>query len=582
MLVCYKSYEDKAARWVPSIGFGIVREAVRGSEAVAAALRLAGVRDVRGLHAWLQTGLYVAETGSCDDMQSVATTLLRGGDCEDWAAVALAGLWALGVAGRVVGGGDSVDPYRHVWIEAWTDDGWRALDAKPHQDGYPFGETSRWASTVVVWSPDVVQGSGADEDPLIKCEADANKWMKPEQMKFYLERVKKDKGTNAYMGTVNALKGCYHSLRRSQILAFIGASIDASAATIAAKTGAYVAGASAFANLVEAKTLGEVNMVMAAEYVATYFDGVGTAEANAQKRGALRQYAMQVGGNPTASDQQLAAVAAFYIAQQATARGIVLDDWLAAVKSDPEAVRRNPQAVIAALQASEGTAAVAGSAGSVLAAFDKGFKKLITHPLKWARQVFVTEVGKGIRALAENLLDAEQNVPWLGQFFLKPLGFHAQAVILQQIGAAMVDGSIATFDETAVASAAGETFVAAGQAFVAASGFLPAPWNVAALAIGVLSIAVGETILYHVDKAQDDDRARAKAEAQARYDAAMAEYAEQQRRAIPAGWADMGNGWIYGQWSDGRGWAGYVAARFIDPDGWTIGAWWNGKQWVMR
>lgn len=153
----------------------------------------------------------------------------------------------------------------------------------------------------------------------------------------------------------------------------------------------------------------------------------------------------------------------------------------------------------------------AGESGNFFAKLGRGFSRLVRDPLGWARRVFVTEPGKGIRQLGRAILNARRDVPMLGKFFLDPFGFTAQAVLLEQVGEAMVDGSISTFDERKFGMAAGETFAAAGEALLVAAAFIPQPFGLAAAALGALSKAAGELIKNEIARAhQKTQEARAK------------------------------------------------------------------------
>lgn len=197
----------------------------------------------------------------------------------------------------------------------------------------------------------------------------------------------------------------------------------------------------------------------------------------------------------TLSEEQLRGAISVKLAQLATGYGVYFGD----VMRDPAQAELLVQSL---KNGAAGAAALAGSAGNFFKDFARGFKKLIRDPLGWARRVFVTEPGKAIRNVGREILRGRNNVPFLGKFFLDPFGFTAQAVFLEQLGEAMVDGSISTFDEAKFGFSVGRTFSAAGEALLAASPFLPPPWSLIAAAAGALSKAAGELIQNEIGRAK--------------------------------------------------------------------------------
>jgi len=360
-------------------------------------------------------------------------------------------------------------------------------------------------------------------DPVLRGAADFGKYLNPEQTRLYLDGYGQP-GTAGRLTVTQQIQQNRHTLTLSQVLARIGNTINANASVIQAKTGVYVGTAADFKEFTEARSLEEVNEAMAAEVVA---DMISPGDGQQQREQAVIHAAIQLGAVPTIGVRDAAAVLAAGITLWANAWGIVLDDWIAYYKAHPNA---KPEDFI-------NTYAVAGSGKDLLAALGGGIDKLARHPLKALRRIFVTEVGKAIRAVGRNILDAEANAPWLAAFFTKPLGFHLQAVALEQIGNVLVDGSISTFNEQAFTRATGETLSAAGRALLAASPFLPPPYNVAAAALGALSVACGGLITNTLDAKEQQRANDAKARAQsAALTQAANEQAEYDRKvAVAAG-----------------------------------------------
>lgn len=196
---------------------------------------------------------------------------------------------------------------------------------------------------------------------------------------------------------------------------------------------------------------------------------------------------------------------------------------------------------------------ITGSAG-----LGKFFKKAKDAFTKAAPQIFreqvQNKVGEFVGGLGQSVLNLSNNVPLLGKFFLKPLGFTAQAELLRQIGNVLKGGSISDFDEKALAKEAASTFKEAGQALATAAPFFPPPWNVAAGALAGLSIAAGKILdgaiaereaaraaeKYEAAQKARLARAQAVVDDGLRYGKAAADYAiaGQPEPAEPAGLAD--------------------------------------------
>lgn len=151
--VCYSSNEDKRRRWpaetLPAI-FQAARDAIHRPEqrqALTRWMQARGIRTAQDLHNACRAGRYKPSPRlkrHCDPIQPVSVTIERGGDCDQWAAVVLAGLRLLGLGDRadealyLVSVGDDADPYRHVRVCLKAEGRYWQLDPKPNQDGAPF------------------------------------------------------------------------------------------------------------------------------------------------------------------------------------------------------------------------------------------------------------------------------------------------------------------------------------------------------------------------------------------------------------------------------------------------------------
>lgn len=184
--------------------------------------------------------------------------------------------------------------------------------------------------------------------------------------------------------------------------------------------------------------------------------------------------------------------------------------------------------------------AQAGAAGSFWEKFASGWSKLWTNPGQWLQRVFVTEPGKALEWAGRQILSATRNnwVKWL----VDPLGIaRVFGVFFQQLGRAMIDGAISTFEEQAFMIEVGRHWRAVGAALAVAAPFLPPPFNIIAAGLAALFTAAGVAVLYLYQQAEAERQAEAEAEAArqretlARQALAAAQAAEAERRALVAG-----------------------------------------------
>lgn len=525
LCIPYSSTAQKQRAYEATLLPGIVR--------VARAARPGrGGLTPREIHERVRTGRYVRIDGPRDCLIPVEQVLREGGDCDNWAAVQLVMAWESGIPVRLVTAGSTRDAYEHIYVEMFDSGRWVASNPKGSQQGMDYGQHPpysvyrRWAivgddvqlvpdSLVNATPVDVppagsgcdcqIKGSAADPDPVIRTVKDAELWLTAEQNKAYLNSYG-GSTSKARLQVVQALLGGYHGLTRSQMLARIGVVVQQKAQTAAAKLGGddfgIVQAADAYLqDLSEVKTLADVNRIMASRW-ATEMLEAGTQQG--MRIAELRRFAIAVGGNPNATDKQLAQVATLALQQQANALGVLVEDWINEHKRQYQAfgVEPDPRKVYnELLKRGHVVRAVQGSGADALQVFARGLESLFRNPGDWFRNV-VKEIGKGAHQLAENLLDAERNIPFLKQFFTAPLGFHAQAVLLQELANVLIEYRTSAFDSKRVGRATADVLVAAGQALIAASPFLPPPWNVAAAAVGALSMVAGSFVHDAIDNAE--------------------------------------------------------------------------------
>lgn len=146
--VCYRDFAAKREAYprdvIPFI-FGSASDACVNSAALTEWLSdnalftyPRGLDQLAALHEAARAGKYRKAAQPCDTLQPVEVTLEQGAPCSGWACVVGAALTALGYAWRLATAGDELDPYRHVYVQAFYAGKWYTLDPKGSQKGQAF------------------------------------------------------------------------------------------------------------------------------------------------------------------------------------------------------------------------------------------------------------------------------------------------------------------------------------------------------------------------------------------------------------------------------------------------------------
>lgn len=146
--VCYADFAAKREAYprevIPGI-FGSAADAMLNSHSLtewlsdnALFMYPRGLDQLRALHEAARSGKYRKAAQPCDTLQPVEVTLEQGAPCSGWACVVGAALTALGYAWRLVTAGDELDPYRHVYVQAFYGGKWYTLDGKGSERGQAF------------------------------------------------------------------------------------------------------------------------------------------------------------------------------------------------------------------------------------------------------------------------------------------------------------------------------------------------------------------------------------------------------------------------------------------------------------
>jgi hypothetical protein len=592
---CYESFADKAAQYP-----GVVREIVE--KASAGIPFVPAFPDLLSLHEWARRGRYVPELDDlgnpsrCDIVQAVPKTLRQGGDCDDWAVVILAGAMRAGWSARVVTGGDPQDPARHVWVEIFDGTRWVPLDAKGSQPGRALGDVRQWQKTVQYnVGP---QGSGAEV--LLNSYADVRSWLTEDQKDLWrnylryhytLHKWKEygpikakdpkglwdaiDKRLNTKDAAIpvelvlNTLKSAVGQMSPTQVMLIVGKNTAANAEQ----------------ELFTLRTLEDVNEVQVSEWVAKLQDSGKDGE------NAVRDFAIAAGAKSSASRKEVAGLMAAKLILEANALGVEFSAWVEAMsrlKGEADAANMELSAWLQGPGASRLDTALRAArpelSGEVVGSGENFFKRV----LKTLRKVFVTAPGRVIRDFGKQILKLRKNVPWLSQFVTRPLGIDLMATALEQLGNAMVDGSTRAFDAMALGKEVAGTLVAAGRALAAAGPFLPPPWNVAAVAVGALSMAAGSYLGKALQEAElkklgiDPYKQTMYVDEFGRQVDAdglpldpvqrQAELQRRQQQASPqGGWTQGADGYYYGHYDFGAPYGLQYVALIWNGTGWQLG-----------
>ena len=141
------------------------------------------------------------------------------------------------------------------------------------------------------------------------------------------------------------------------------------------------------------------------------------------------------------------------------------------------------------------------SGSSFWSKFSSGLKKLFSNPGEWLQRVFITEPGKAIAWAGRQLYSVSKN-QWT-KWLIDPLGVMRQlGTFFEELGAAMIDGAITTFDERRFAIENAQHWRQVGIALGVAAPFLPPPFNVIALGLSAVFTAASTAILMVYSQAE--------------------------------------------------------------------------------
>lgn len=152
--ICYASFADKARRYPAETLPAVLAAAAQAPghpvfdnwfhRAVSARALADPVTRLRQLHDAVRAGAYVPELDArgndlaCDVVRFTQTTIRAGGDCEDWAAVLLAGTAIIADGALLVTSGETHDNFLHIAVAAMLGGRLYLLDPKGDEFGAPF------------------------------------------------------------------------------------------------------------------------------------------------------------------------------------------------------------------------------------------------------------------------------------------------------------------------------------------------------------------------------------------------------------------------------------------------------------
>jgi hypothetical protein len=513
-------------------------------------------RDARAIHDWARAGKYTPENIPGDEVRTAQEILEGGGDCDDWASLLLAAYSRAGYDVRLVTAGDDGDNFEHVYVEVFTGGQWVPSDPKGSQRGHAFGVESVFPVRRVfdryseVFGGNFARGSRGDVQSALgtvnKFDAFAPRTMdSPGGLAHEAAHTVQGSGYNQIDEGVKAFV-------RTQ---YIGGTLtygyrpDNSRAQISgtqkAAINARVAEGVPFNVSRDVWKLINSPVPLNVPAIAQEWAQEGRAltpeeTAYLNQIAPLVQQRLALLAQPISDDKF---VAAFVAAELPAAQAIAISNAIGVEGTDGE--RRAAIAdYLIVLAGAYGTTLRAGltQIGIPVPTQDSdlgsaGFFSQITDKIQGAgikaqdlaRQV-QTGVGVALQQIGRAVIKLEQKAPWFGTFISRPLGFHLQATALEQLGNAVRDGSITTFDEKILMRATADTLTAAGQAFLIA-GAVPSPYSALFIAIGTVSIAAGKFI----DGAIDAAETRRAMAADPNYGAVTLRYDSQGRQIDEAG-----------------------------------------------
>lgn len=133
----------------------------------------------------------------------------------------------------------------------------------------------------------------------------------------------------------------------------------------------------------------------------------------------------------------------------------------------------------------------------------------------WFNNTVTKNIGRALVWVAEQILKGRDNVPYLGTFFLDPLGISLLAETLRQVGEYARTGDAArSFNERVLGFELGTHWTALGQALIVAGGIIAQtgigfPLGAIITAIGIILYAAGATILGEMRAREARSRKRA-------------------------------------------------------------------------
>lgn len=340
---------------------------------------------------------------------------------------------------------------------------------------------------------------------ILRTARDWGAWIPVDVSRQFWPRAEKDRGKSWVISQQSALRNNNANIETAYVFRLVTV-VQTQSGVAQIQPGGQVVQAGATYETAVPKSLEEANRWYAANLA---------AECPLDM---VRRAAPDLGVRVDIDEQDMRAAVAFRWAEQATALGKSLPEIEKEFAETggiigPDGVRYSPP---------QGAAGVRG-AGSI----GRFFKDVGD----WFRGVIIKNIARALISVGEQLVKWRNNSGFVGRFFFDALGITAQGVLLAELGHAALDGNISTFNEQRFGMAAGATFLAAGQVLVMIAPFLPVPFNLAAAALGALSIALGGFIQHSIAqemRQREEERQIAELEKRQRQAAEQAELARLQ------------------------------------------------------
>lgn len=489
--VRYGSLADKQRRYVSETIPAIFAQA--GEIARERQFWAVGGESPQQVHEQIRALRYEGEQGPQDEVENLGSG--DAGDCEDYAALMLAEYGRRGWPVRLVTTGSLEDNFEHAFVEVMDNGVWRYSDPKGSQSGKEFGGrdsrsvTRRW-ELVNGQIREVVSGSSGDFDGsgYDGLDETAKQFVRAQYVGGTLTWGYRPDGSREIIsGKIKDL-----ILRRAadEIPFNVSRDIWALGSRVGAFDPAQVAAQYARdgrpLTREEAALLPQFAAAAAARAQGVDDDKFVSAwMASLMPDAQVSALAQAMGVSGALSTQRAALADALTLMARASGKTVRESVSLAGFNAPPQDDENAIEQTV-------------GSQGL----FDDIGKKLksVEDVARDKLRAVQTGIGVALQQVGRAVIKLGNKQPWFAQFVSKPLGFHLVATAVEELGDAIRDGTLASFDLKRAGYATANWFTAVGQALAVAAPYT-GPWAPLFAACAATNVAIGKSMAALLDKA---------------------------------------------------------------------------------